>query len=402
MALKVKVGLIGALDMLKFKNQPATREKAIAAAPDKEVSAVFASNEKAKLLHPDFQKLVVTEIVDRPGADAKTYVFKSADDKPLAYFRAGQYLSLSTKINGAYVNRPYSISSSPKRALEKGEYTVTVKKVEDGFMSDYLLDNLKVGDEILSSGPQGHFYYEPMRDAKHVVALAGGSGITPFLSMAAAICEGTEDFNLTVIFGCRDRDNILFKEEFEGLCANEKIKVVHVLSEEEVEGFDCGFITKEVIEKYAPDKYSIFVCGPEAMYRFVEKEIAKLKLPTKFVRRELMGVTKTVWELPGYPAANKDKVFKLKVSQCGKEFEIDASANETILTALERAGIAAPSRCRSGECGFCHSKLLSGKVYIPEENDGRRFVDERHSYVHPCSSFLLSDAHIDVPGVYQP
>lgn len=402
MTLKVKVGPIGLLDMLKFKNQTATREKAIAAAPDKEVSAVFASNEKAKLLHPDFQNLVVTEIIDYPEAQAKSYVFKSADNKPLAYFRAGQYLSLSLKIGEAYVNRPYSISSSPKRALYEGEYVVTVKKVDDGFMSDHILDNLKVGDKILSSGPQGHFYYEPMRDAKHVLALAGGSGITPFLSMAAAICDGTEDFKLTVIFGCRDRGNILFKEELEALCANDKIKVVPVLSEETVEGFDCGFITKEVIEKYAPDAYSIFVCGPEGMYRFVEQEIAKLKLPTKFVRRELMGVTKTVWEMSGYPKENKDKMFTLKVTQCGKEYEIPASANETLLTALERAGIAAPSRCRSGECGFCHSKLISGKVYIPEENDGRRFVDEQHGYVHPCSSFLLSDAHIDVPGVYMP
>ena len=136
------------------------------------------------------------------------------------------------------------------------------------------------------------------------------------------------------------------------------------------------------------------------MYRFAEKEIAKLDLPRRKVRREMLGVTKKVWEQPGYPAAAKDQTFKVTVRRGGKEYQIEAAANEPILAAIERAGIEAPSRCRSGECGWCRSKLISGEVYVPAENEGRRFSDVEHDYLHPCASFPVSDLVIEVPGEY--
>jgi len=400
MALNVKVGLIGVLDMLKFKNMAKVREQAIQAAPAKEIKGEFAINNNAKLLHPDHQKLVVSEIIDHPGAGAKTFVFKSAEGKPLAYFRAGQYLSLKLQIGESFVTRPYSISSSPQWTLE-GKVAITVRTNPGGFVADWLLENLKVGDGVIASGGEGQFYYEGLRDAKNVVALAGGSGITPFLSMAYAIRDGIEDFNLTIIFGSRTEENILFREELDAICAAcDKVKVVHVLSDEEKDGFEHGFITAELIQKYAKDPYSVFICGPEAMYRFVSGEIDKLGLPGKNVRREMLGVTKKVWEQEGYPAECKDKTFKLTIRQGPNEYVVDASANEPILVAIERAGVAAPSRCRSGECGWCRSKLVSGQYFTPAENEGRRHSDVVNDYIHPCCTFALSDMVIEVPGEY--
>ncbi len=189
MAVNVKVGLIGALDMLKFKNMSKVREKVIQAAPANEITANYAINNNASALHPDFQELVIDSIIDHADAGAKTYLMKSVDDKPLAYFRAGQYLSLKLAIGSSRVSRPYSISSSPTDAL-KGVCSVTVRTNPDGFAAGYILDELRVGDRIVSSGPQGNFYYEPLRDPKHIIAIAGGSGITPFLSMAQAIADG--------------------------------------------------------------------------------------------------------------------------------------------------------------------------------------------------------------------
>ena len=400
MALNVKVGLIGVLDMLKFKNMAKVREQAIQAAPAKEIKGDFAINNNAKLLHPDHQKLVVSEIIDHPGAGAKTFVFQSAEGKPLAYFRAGQYLSLKLQIGESFVTRPYSISSSPQWTLE-GKVAITVRTNPGGFVADWLLENLKVGDKVIASGGEGQFYYEGLRDAKNVVALAGGSGITPFLSMAYAIRDGIEDFNLTIIFGSRTEENILFRQELDAICAAcDKVKVVHVLSHEEKEGFEHGFITAELIQKYAKDPYSVFICGPEAMYRFVSGEIDKLGLPGKNVRREMLGVTKKVWEQDGYPAECKDKTFRLTIHQGPKEWVVDASANEPILVAIERAGVAAPSRCRSGECGWCRSKLVSGQYFTPAENEGRRHSDVVNDYIHPCCTFALSDLVIEVPGEY--
>lgn len=400
MALNVKVGLIGVLDMLKFKNMAKVREKAIQAAPAREIRGEFAVNQNAKLLHPDHQRLVVSDIIDHAQAGARTFVFRSADDKPLAYFRAGQYLSLKLQIGDSFVTRPYSISSSPKWALE-GKAAITVRANPGGFAADWLLENLKVGDTVIASGGEGQFFYEKLRDEKHVVALAGGSGITPFLSMAYAIRDGIEDFDLTILFGSRTEESILFRRELDEICAVcPKVKVVHVLSDEEKEGFEHGFITAELIKKYAKEPYSVFICGPEAMYRFLAGEIEKLGLPRKNVRREMLGVTKKIWEHSGYPAECKDKVFRLTVRQGMNEWTVDASANEPILVAIERAGVTAPSRCRSGECGWCRSKLVSGKVFTPMENEGRRYSDAVSGYIHPCSTFALSDAVIEIPGEY--
>ena len=252
MALNFKVGLIGLLDMLKFANLAKDREKVIAAAPANEITADYPVNNFAKALHPDFQPLVIDEIIDHAAAGAKTFIFKRADGKPASYFRAGQYISLKLPIGDSFVTRPYSISSSPKWALEDGKVAVTVKANPGGFAADWMLDSFKVGDEVKGSEGLGAFYYQKYRDADHVVALAGGSGITPFLSMAYAIRDGIEDFNLTILFGSRTEESILFRDEFDKIMSEtDKVKVVHVLSDEEKEGFEHGFITADLIRKYA-------------------------------------------------------------------------------------------------------------------------------------------------------
>lgn len=401
MALNVKVGLIGLLDMLKFANLGKKREKVIANAPAEEITANYPVNNLAEALHPDYQTLVIDEIIDHGAACAKTFVFRRADGKPAPYFRAGQYMSLKLPIGESFVTRPYSISSSPKDALS-GKVAVTVKSNPDGFAADWMLENFKVGDTVHASEGLGSFYYETYRDAPHVVALAGGSGITPFLSMARAIRDGIEDFRLTILFGSRTEDTILFKDELDAIAAvTGKVRVVHVLSHEEKEGFEHGFLTAELIRKYAGDEpYSVFVSGPGPMFRFVNGELPKLGLEKKYIRKENPAVTKTVWEEPGYPAEKKDKVFKLTVRQGPNETVCDCSANEPILVAVERAGIRAPSRCRSGECGWCRSRVVSGEVFIPAETDGRRWADKQCTEIHPCATFALSDLTIVVPGEY--
>ena len=402
MALNVKVGLIGKFDMLKFKNMSKVREKAIQAAPANEVSGEFAINTNAKKLHPDYQRLVIDEVIPHEGAKAKTFVFRRADGEAFPYFRAGQYLSLKLPLEDSFVTRAYSLCSSPKDAL-KGRAAITVRSNPGGFAADKLLAALKPGDEVIASDPQGFFYYEDLRDAKHVVGLAGGSGITPFLSMAYALRDGAEDFELTLLYGSRDEESILFKKELDEVAAAcPKFRVVHVLSDEEKAGYEHGFITAEFIKKYAPAdaEYSVFLCGPEGMYRFLRPEIEKLALPERLFRRKMIDVTKTPWELDGYPQQCRDKIFNLTVRQGDREYKLSASANETVLTAIERAGIKAPSRCRSGECGWCRSRMLEGSVFIPQENELRRWADKEYGYIHPCSSFPTSDIVLEVPGEF--
>lgn len=395
---KVKLKNYGLKDIMYFTNKPKEREKRIEAASSQKSGAVFKVNEKAAERHPEQQEFVIEKITDR-GEGVKSYTLRKKDGTNPAFFRAGQYVVIRQEIDGKLIARPVSISSGPAETLD-GTIEVTVKLVSDGFLSKYIIANWKVGDEVKTSGPQGLFYYEGFRDEKKVVACSGGSGITPILSMAKAIASGDEDFELTVLYGSKNRNEILFADEFaEVMAKTDKVKLVNVLSEEEAEGYESGFITADLIKKYAgDDKYSLFASGPQVMYEFLDKETDKLGLDLKHYRKEIFGSVKQPWTLPGYPAEAKDKVFNLKVKMCNKEYEIPCNANENMLVALERAGIAGPNRCRGGVCGWCRSRLISGEVLIPELTDGRRGADKKYGYIHPCASFAISDCEIEVPN----
>ena len=381
---------IGLLDMLQFKKMVPRRRAILKSGSLDPITAVYGVNRLAQSLHPKQQKAVVSEII--PRKDANTYVLKA--DR-LAYFRAGQYVSVKLQIGDSITARPYTLAASPALAL-KGEYQITVKKAQDGFVSDYIINNWQPGTEVTLSGPEGPFSYEPMRDEAEVVGLAGGSGITPFMAMANAILDGTEDFRLTLLYGSRTKEDILYAEELEKICAaTDKVKVIHVLSEEQAEGFEYGFIGADLIKKYAPEKYTLYICGPRAMHDFLAAELPKLGLDQKHIRREFVPAPASPVYFEEYPG-DASKVFELKLSMLGEEKRIPLRADEPVLTAIERAGIAAPSRCRSGECGWCRSRLLSGEVFIPASMDGRRLADDEAGYIHPCSTWALSDLEIEI------
>ena len=218
------------------------------------------------------QHCLIQKVEDHGDAKSFTLIPDAAKGtEKLAYFRASQYLSVALNIDGAPVRKPYTIRSNPRDALaaEGSSYTLTIKRTKPAYASAWILENWKEGDAVEISGPLGDFYYQDLRDARQVIAIAGGSGITPFYSMAAAIVDGIEDFSLTILYGSRTADGILLKEEIEALAEKSggKVKVVHVLSEEEKAGYEHGFITAELIQKYAPEgDYSVFMCGPKAMY----------------------------------------------------------------------------------------------------------------------------------------
>lgn len=356
----------------------------------------------AKALHPKKQFLVVESIRDM-SADCKTFTLVPDKEKgttQLAYFGAGKYLTVFETINGMPITRAYSISSSPKDSLE-GKYTLTIRLVEGGLMSRYIFDTWEVGTKVEVSAPAGNFEYQPLRDAQTVICVAGGSGITPFVSMANAINDGDEDFNMILLYGSKDYENILFREELEALEKKcEKIKVVHVLSDEEkdFDGIEKGFITADLIKKYAPDdkEYSIFLCGSQQMYAFVDKEIEKLNLTKKFVRHELFGEFHNPATQADYPN-NVPETVKITLTIQDNTWTVEGNSADSVMQILEKNGISAPARCRSGECGFCHSHLISGEVYVPKHLEYRRLADYKFGCIHPCCSFPLTDLVINVP-----
>ena len=384
-----------------FLGEVKARNAAIAAAPAILPKSVYNANILGRRLHPAVQHCRIQKVVDH--GDAKSFTLipdKDRGTEALAYFRASQYVSVALNIDGAIVHKPYTIRSGPREALgSEGSYTLTIKRTQPAYASAWILEHWQEGDAVDISGPLGDFYYQDLRDAKHVIAIAGGSGITPFYSMAQAIVDGVEDFDLTILYGSRKADGILLKEEIETLAARSggRVRVVHVLSDEEKPRYEHGFITAELIQKYAPvGPYSVFMCGPKAMYVFGEAQCKRLGLPKRLYRMEMSGDYMGVVNNPDYPKDQIGREYALTVLIRGEKTEVPCKADESLLWALEKAGIKAPAHCRSGECGWCHSRLVKGQVYIPAEADGRRLGDIKFNWIHPCVSFPLSDIELEI------
>jgi ferredoxin-NADP reductase len=359
------------------------RRKAIDEASNKPLPKSYKVNELANTLHPGHIK---AELVKREVIALNTYLltFKSlSDNGKFPYFEAGQFISISARINESIVTRPYSIFSSPNEALE-GILSVAVGR--DGFFSSHLIDNMELGTKVIIGDPLGDFHYNSLRDKDTILAIAGGTGVTPFISMIKAIEEGSEDFNLTLIYGVRTRKHLLY--DFRKI-NNPKIKVIVVFSDERVPGYECGFITKELISKYMPKESSIFMCGPNNMYNFVSNELIKLGIEKHQIRMEHNSIRALEMDDP--------QEYELKVHIRDEVFTIKAKENETILTAFERSGLCVPSKCRSGICGLCHTRLINGDCFVDSKNDHVRLADKKFGYIHPCASYPISDMELDVP-----
>jgi ferredoxin-NADP reductase len=402
----MKVSVRGSiLDLLAFRGLPGKRKKRFAKASARPLP-VHPVNELAQQIHPSKLHLVVTEIREETKT-TKTFKLAPASEsetRELPCFRAGQYLSLKVKVDGARITRPYSISSAPFEASgPEGFYEMTIRRVEGGFFSDRVWGSWTVGTQVQSSSPVGLFYHDPLRDTRKIVGLAGGSGVTPFRSMAREITLGDLDAELLLLYGSSDEEDIVFYDELKELedRSSGKVRVVHVLSCDVVslEGCEQGLITAELIKRYADvENSSFFVCGPEVMYRFLDGELAKLDLPRKRVRREVWGELTDITSEPGFPSEAVGKTFQMKVTMNGVDTEIPARATETVLIAMERANLAASSQCRSGECGSCRSLLRGGDVFVVPERDDRRAADKKLGYIHPCASYPLSDLELETPG----
>ena len=388
------------LKMTKFLPMLKDRQARLAAGENAVPDAPDNARALAKALHPKRQYLTVKEVIDR-APDTKSYILvpdESRGTKELAWFGAGKYLSVFETVNGMPVNRAYSLSSSPKNALE-GFYELTVRRMDDGLVSRHIHETWTAGTKVEASAPAGNFEYQPLRDAQTVIGLAGGSGITPFLSMAKAIRDGDEDFRLILLYGSKTAEGILFKDELDAIAAaTDKVQVVHVLSDGEAPGMRHGFLTAELIREFAPkdEPYSVFLCGSQQMYAFVDKEVDKLGLEKKYIRHELFGEFHNPASQPDYPA-NVPETVNITVTVQDKTCTVTGSSQDSVMQILEKNGVAVPSRCRSGECGFCHTHLLSGEVYVPKHLEFRREADYIFGCIHPCCSFPLTDLVLNVP-----
>ncbi len=356
------------------------------AAEELDEKAVLGISGAARRLHPERLSLRVEEVIEET-ATAKSFRLSAAEGE-LPHFRAGQYVNVFAEIGGTLTSRPYSIASAP------GDETwlITVREVEGGFFSPWLLGELREGAVLEATAPSGSFVYEPLRDGSDLVFLAGGSGITPFRSIIIDNLKNKQDVNMHLIYGSRDPADVIYREELEGLAREHpRLRVDLVISEPPPDWKGrCGMLDAAVLREILGEVRgkTFFICGPNAMYPFCAEALRELGVEERLIRREVYGPARDVTAEPDWPGGDPTKVFRVREERSGREFE--APAGEPLLCSMERAGLQAKAVCRAGECTWCRTRLVKGEVWAPRRVR-RRWADTRFGFIHPCMSYPRSD-----------
>lgn len=343
-----------------------------------------------RMLHPKSLRLRVSEIIDETKT-TKTLRLVPVQGY-LPPFQAGQYLSLVVEIGGVVTSRDYSISSSPSQI---GYFDITVRRVGDGFVSEHLLDETRPGDEFTSSAPAGNFHYNPLIHGSELIFIAGGSGITPFMSMIREVTARGLDRRIHLFYGSQSPDDIVFGQEIEDLSRRHANFTCTTVISEPPSGYrgHTGFITARLMKETLGDLSAkmFFLCGPEAMYAFCRKELEQEAIPDRKIRIEMYGPPRNITACQGWPE-HIDAGATVSVSMKGGK-TITVRITEPLMNSLERCGIVIPSLCRSGECSLCRTKLLKGRVFQPEGVKLRK-SDRQFGYIHPCMAYPVTDIEI--------
>lgn len=340
-------------------------------------------------LHPRRLQLKVAELIEETYS---TRTFRLvARDGYLPPFQAGQYINLFVNVDGLHTSRSYTISSSPRQV---GYYDITVKRMPGGLVSNYLMDRIKVGDELESSGPTGNFYYNPLFHGRKLCFIAGGGGITPFVSMVRETLQSGLDRQIHLIYGCRTLEDVLFYDRIRDLSVRHDGFSYDLILSEPHKGYEgpTGLIDAEFIKAslHGEQIDMFYICGPAAMKDFCTAELHKLGVPRRKIRREISSIYEDVTRYPGWPEGlSAEQTFTVRAG--GRD--IQAKAGEPILEALEREQIKIPVSCRCGECSYCRVKLLKGEVFQPE-GVLLRESDRRFGYIHACKAYPISDIEI--------
>ena len=269
-------------DKRNFKELPELRKGIIDVAPITPIMANYSVNALSNALHPSTQYLKVKQYEEIN----KNLMIYSLEPDPtmgtakLAYFRAGQKLDIFFNNDAEEKAESFTICSSPMRALND-EYVIIVNKDN----KTESIANLQIGSKIKASAPYGQFYYQAIRDCGHILAICDSTAYEPFLAMAESVFDGTLNVDLTVIYAARKHSDVIMAERFEELSQNKHFKFVMVLSDERIFKCERGFITKSLIEKYAPaNNYSLFISGSDELLNTISPHIDELKFESNRIR----------------------------------------------------------------------------------------------------------------------
>ena len=342
---------------------------------------------------PKFHRLRIAE-VRRETADSVSLRFEVPPELAHEYrFAPGQHLNLRARLDGEELRRSYSVCSG----LDDGELRVAVKKVAGGRFSAWINESLRAGDAIDVMTPEGRFHtpLDPAH-AKHYVAFAAGSGITPILSLARTMLAREPRSRFTLIYGNRRQSSVMFHEALEDLKDRylSRCALYHVFSREaqEVELFN-GRIDAAKVRAFlaalvpAETIDAAFLCGPASMIDEVESALAAAGVPAAHVHVERFGTPSTGAAPEPVTDAAEARVTLLID---GLRREVDFHREHgSILEAGRAAGLDLPFSCKGGMCCTCRAKLLEGEVRM-RKNFALEPADVAAGFVLTCQSYPLT------------
>lgn len=286
-------------------------------------------------------------------------------------FNAGQYVTLKTTINGEDIRRDYSICSSKN----SGEVTVAVKSVEGGTFSVYANSELKAGDAIDVSAPNGRFVFEANKDkTRTVAAFAAGSGITPVLSIAKTLLEEEPFSNFILVYGNKSSNDTMFFKELVEMQAQygNRFHAHFIYSQAKEEEALFGRIEKSTVNLIVKNKYrgvtieKFYLCGPEQMIHTVKAVLIENGVKEKAILFELFTAPVETESDSNSEVLSGNS--KIKVFVDDEEFEFEMSKEVSILEAALKQNIDAPYSCQGGICSSCIAKLTEGEAKMRQNN----------------------------------
>jgi glycine betaine catabolism B len=334
--------------------------------------------------------------------DTKTFRLGRLDGQVFDYL-PGQYITLSVVISGQEYKRSYSLASSPSR---RGKLEITVKRDPNGgVVSNWLNDNLKIGDTLNVKGPFGKF--SCAKDTpKKILFLAAGSGMVPIMSMLRWLADTQAHVDVLLLLSFRTLYDIIFSDELKSIDArNNNINLFITLTKEPLTLGEWPGLTARVNEKMiaglVPDlpERTVYLCGPDLFMAECKKDLLALKLPAEQLFCESFTVNsppaqaKTQASIIGRPSKSTTGSYRIRFAKSGKTIVADGGI--TLLELAEKSGISIGHECRAGNCGECMVKCLKGNIEMTEQAE----IDDlnrKKGWIYSCCAYPASNAVLDV------
>ena len=312
---------------------------------EKQPKQVYVDNAETKLL------LTCVEREDI-AADFTTFWFESHQQLPLPPYLPGQHLPLQLEINGEFIARYYTLSSSPSRP---GRYAISVKRIDDGRISNWLHQHFQVGDVLAADKPGGDFHLGIHTDK--LLLLSAGSGITPMLSMLRYLSDNDNIRDVVFYHQCSTEADIPSLQELhqlEKMHPSLDLRIVLSQPRRDWQG-ESGRLSLSHLAMISDlDQRQVFVCGPNAFMDTAKKLLLKMGVSPARYHQEAFG--------PLGGSSTPKQSVKLNID--GHIF--NGNNQQTLLEQAETAGVELNYSCRAGFCGACKVTLTSGQVEQPD------------------------------------